>query len=677
MGRSKLGRCSERASARCRRFPRCRCRTSWRAIPAAGTRREWLECNGLGSFAIGHGRRPVDAPLPRHPVRGDAAAGRPHGARQSARGGRRRRRQPLRACRRASFPAPCIPRAIATSSASASIRGRRGRCASATRVHRAHAVHAARAADDGGDLAARRVGGRRGAGASVREADDLGARLPRAAPRERRRSRATSTTAKGWSTMRPYADVPAIYLHHNGLFRARARLVSPLRVSRRARARARLRRRSVHAGRAAARPACTTSRRWPIFSRRAARRGAAADGAAPRGARAARARCFGAAKPTSSGSCGSPPTSSSSGATSTARSSPAIPWFTDWGRDTFIALPGLALATGWTGAGARAPAGVGADGARRADPQSLPRRRRAPEYTCRRRAAVVRARGATASRRARSGARRGDDRRPWRACCRRCAPSSTATSTARGSASASTTTAWCTPRQRGLALTWMDAKRRRLGGDAARRASRSRCRRCGWRRSRRVAELFAADDDDYAHELGDRAAWARSSFAATLLGRGARLAVRRHRRAAPRRDAAAEPALRARAARDAARRRRAGRARAVGVRARAGDAGGAAHAGARRRLSRPLRTATSASATRAYHEGTVVAVPPRHLRRRLPRACAGAVPPGLLDGLRAHLAGDGLGQVAEIFDGDPPHEPRGCPAQAWSVAEMLRVLVAR
>ena len=32
----------------------------------------------------------------------------------------------------------------------------------------------------------------------------------------------------------------------------------------------------------------------------------------------------------------------------------------------------------------------------------------------------------------------------------------------------------------------------------------------------------------------------------------------------------------------------------------------------------------------------------------------------------------GLGTVSEVFDGDPPHEPRGCIAQAWSVAEPLR-----
>ena len=34
-----------------------------------------------------------------------------------------------------------------------------------------------------------------------------------------------------------------------------------------------------------------------------------------------------------------------------------------------------------------------------------------------------------------------------------------------------------------------------------------------------------------------------------------------------------------------------------------------------------------------------------------------------------------LGQVSEIFDGDAPHTPRGCVAQAWSVAELLRAAV--
>jgi glycogen debranching enzyme len=37
-----------------------------------------------------------------------------------------------------------------------------------------------------------------------------------------------------------------------------------------------------------------------------------------------------------------------------------------------------------------------------------------------------------------------------------------------------------------------------------------------------------------------------------------------------------------------------------------------------------------------------------------------------------HLKLAGLGSISEIFDGDAPHLPRGCIAQAWSVAELLR-----
>lgn len=43
-------------------------------------------------------------------------------------------------------------------------------------------------------------------------------------------------------------------------------------------------------------------------------------------------------------------------------------------------------------------------------------------------------------------------------------------------------------------------------------------------------------------------------------------------------------------------------------------------------------------------------------------------------GMEAELTRNGLGAVCEIYDGDPPHQPRGCPAQAWSVAELIRVL---
>ncbi|MCG8408543.1 MAG: amylo-alpha-1,6-glucosidase [Phycisphaerales bacterium] len=45
-----------------------------------------------------------------------------------------------------------------------------------------------------------------------------------------------------------------------------------------------------------------------------------------------------------------------------------------------------------------------------------------------------------------------------------------------------------------------------------------------------------------------------------------------------------------------------------------------------------------------------------------------------LEGLRSHLSEAGLGGVSEVADGEPPHTPGGCPWQAWSVAEPLRVL---
>jgi len=45
-----------------------------------------------------------------------------------------------------------------------------------------------------------------------------------------------------------------------------------------------------------------------------------------------------------------------------------------------------------------------------------------------------------------------------------------------------------------------------------------------------------------------------------------------------------------------------------------------------------------------------------------------------LRGLRAHLIHNGLNGISEVANGDAPHYPEGCPWQAWSVAEVLRVL---
>ena len=43
-----------------------------------------------------------------------------------------------------------------------------------------------------------------------------------------------------------------------------------------------------------------------------------------------------------------------------------------------------------------------------------------------------------------------------------------------------------------------------------------------------------------------------------------------------------------------------------------------------------------------------------------------------LDGIEGHLREACIGSISEIFDGAPPHQPEGCFAQAWSVAEVLR-----
>ncbi len=46
----------------------------------------------------------------------------------------------------------------------------------------------------------------------------------------------------------------------------------------------------------------------------------------------------------------------------------------------------------------------------------------------------------------------------------------------------------------------------------------------------------------------------------------------------------------------------------------------------------------------------------------------------ILAGFEAHLGEAGMGTISEIFDAEAPFQPRGCVAQAWSVAEVLRGL---
>jgi glycogen debranching enzyme len=78
----------------------------------------------------------------------------------------------------------------------------------------------------------------------------------------------------------------------------------------------------------------------------------------------------------------------------------------------------------------------------------------------------------------------------------------------------------------------------------------------------------------------------------------------------------------------------------------------------------------------AYHQGTVWSflIGPYidalfHIKEENGRAEAAEIMTNFLD----HLDEAGVGTVSEIFDAEAPHTSRGCIAQAWGVAEVLRV----
>lgn len=81
---------------------------------------------------------------------------------------------------------------------------------------------------------------------------------------------------------------------------------------------------------------------------------------------------------------------------------------------------------------------------------------------------------------------------------------------------------------------------------------------------------------------------------------------------------------------------------------------------------------------RAYHQGTVWPWLTAELARAIQYSAEDktSVPgriQGLLDPFIGHLDAAGLGSISEIFDGDPPHMPRGCPFQMWSVTSVLHM----
>ena len=76
----------------------------------------------------------------------------------------------------------------------------------------------------------------------------------------------------------------------------------------------------------------------------------------------------------------------------------------------------------------------------------------------------------------------------------------------------------------------------------------------------------------------------------------------------------------------------------------------------------------------AYHQGTVwswLIGPFVDAWMKVHDDRAGAL--RFLEGFPPHLSNACIGTISEVFDAEDPYTPRGCVAQAWGVAEVLRV----
>jgi predicted glycogen debranching enzyme len=76
----------------------------------------------------------------------------------------------------------------------------------------------------------------------------------------------------------------------------------------------------------------------------------------------------------------------------------------------------------------------------------------------------------------------------------------------------------------------------------------------------------------------------------------------------------------------------------------------------------------------AYHQGTVWAwlIGPFIVAWLKTHPGEQEIARGFLAGFEPHLTQAGIGTISEVFDAEAPFTPRGCIAQAWSVAEVLR-----
>ena len=371
------------------------------------------------------------------------------------------------------------------------------------------------------------------------------------------------------------------------------------------------------------------------------------------------------------------PTPTSSAAASGRTIVAGYPWFTDWGRDTFIALRGLLPRD-------RAPR-RGAAGSSSSGPEPSPkgccptssRTDGAARVQLGRRVALVRRRRVTSTSQARAAAGRrveGSERTILQA-----AFGEILTGYARGTRFGirADEDGLLAAGEPGVQLTWMDAKvgdwvvTPRIGkpveiqalwinalriADALHRPVPAACSRrpptpsSAASGTRRAGCLYDVVDPDHRPGTADATLRPNQIFAVGGLP-------------FPLLDGGARPA-----------RRRRGRGEAL-------DAARPAHACAR--TTRAIAAATRADLRErdgAYHQGTVwpwllgrvrrgLGARARRRRRDAPREARAR----FLEPLSAHLDEAGLGHVSEIADGDAPHTPRGCPFQAWSVGEMLRL----
>ena len=347
-------------------------------------------------------------------------------------------------------------------------------------------------------------------------------------------------------------------------------------------------------------------------------------------------------------------------------------WFTDWGRDTMISLEGLTLATGRhaeAGYILRTFAHYVRDGL---IPNLFPEGENEGLYHT----ADATLWFFHALDRYLDGHRRPRDARSC--CCRRCSTSSSTTCAARASASASTRpTACCGRGAEGYQLTWMDAK----VDDWVVTPRRGKAVEINalWYNALRLLERLAArggDGDGGRRRCAEHAERARASFNERFwYAAGGYLYDVVDGEDGRRPGLPAQPGLRHLAAAPGARPGALGRRCWTSVRERLLTPVGPALArpGPSRLQAALLRR--PARPRRRLPPGHGLGLADRPVRRRLAQASTpttATAPAASSTGFDAHLGEACIGSISEVFDAEAPYTPRGCVAQAWSVAEVLR-----